>query len=67
VFDGGEACGCIIGAAAAFVVTEHPVHDPMKAVLNHPMAADSWRDPAILILTFPRVGPGWRGDFGAAS
>jgi hypothetical protein len=41
VLDGGEVGRGVIGANAAFIVTEHHVHDPMKAVLNHPVGANS--------------------------
>ena len=41
VLDGGEVGRGVIGADAAFIVTEHHVHDPMKAVLNHPVGANS--------------------------
>src|SRR5712691_4162378 len=41
MLDGGEVGGCVIGADAAFVVAEIHVHDPVKAVLDHPMGSDS--------------------------
>jgi len=40
VLDGGEVCGCVLGADAAFVVAEIHVQDPVQAVLNHPMGSD---------------------------
>jgi hypothetical protein len=41
MLDGGEVGGSVIGADAAFVVAEIHVHDPVKAVLDHPMGSDS--------------------------
>src|SRR5258707_15476475 len=41
MLDGGEVGGWVIGADAAFVVAEIHVHDPVKAVLDHPMGSDS--------------------------
>jgi hypothetical protein len=41
-----EVRGGVIGADTAFVVAEHDVHEPMKAVLDHPMAPDSRPDLA---------------------
>src|SRR5215813_4839171 len=46
VLDRGEVRGGVIGADTAFVVAEHHIHEPMKAVLDHPMAADSRRNLA---------------------
>src|SRR5260370_18179808 len=40
MLDGGEVGGCVISADAAFVVAEIHVHDPVKAVLDHPMGSD---------------------------
>jgi hypothetical protein len=40
VLDGGEVGRGVIGADAAFIVAEHHVHDPMKPVLDHPVAAN---------------------------
>src|SRR5882672_2508939 len=40
MLDGGEVGGCVIGADAAFVVAEIHVHDPVKAVFDHPMGSD---------------------------
>jgi hypothetical protein len=41
MLDGGEIGGRVIGADAAFVVAEIHIHNPVKAILNHPMASDS--------------------------
>ena len=38
VFDGGEVGWGVIGADAALVVAESHIHDPVQAVLDHPMA-----------------------------
>jgi hypothetical protein len=40
VFDGGEVGWCVIGADAALVVAESHIHDPVQAVLDHPMGSD---------------------------
>src|SRR5260370_39491170 len=40
MLDGGEVGGCVIGADAAFVVAGSQVHDPLKAVLCHPIGSD---------------------------
>jgi hypothetical protein len=37
----GEVGGGMIGADSAFVVAEVRIHQPVKAVFDHPMAADS--------------------------
>src|SRR5271165_6195715 len=42
VLDGGEIGWRVIGSDPALVVTEDHVHDPMKAVLNCPVAAHDW-------------------------
>jgi hypothetical protein len=41
VFDGGEVGWGVIGADAALVVAESHIHDPVQAVLDHPMGSDS--------------------------
>jgi hypothetical protein len=48
MLDGSEVGGSVIGSDAAFVVAEIHVHDPVKAVLDHPIGSD--RRPA---------GPSW--------
>src|SRR6266852_5782466 len=45
VLDGSEVGWGVIGADAAFVVAEIHVHDPVKAVLDHPMG--SYRRPEL--------------------
>jgi uncharacterized protein with ACT and thioredoxin-like domain len=44
VLDRSEVRGGVIGADTALVVAEHHIHEPMKAVLYHPMAPDSRPD-----------------------
>src|SRR5262252_7426512 len=41
VLDGGEVGRGVIGADTAFIVAEHHVHDPMEAILDHPVGANS--------------------------
>src|ERR1700756_4115771 len=44
VLDRSEVGGGVMGADTALVVAEHHIHEPMKAVLYHPMAPDSRPD-----------------------
>jgi hypothetical protein len=46
VLDCGEVRGGVIGSDTAFIVAEHRIHEPVKAVLDHPMTSDSRRNLA---------------------
>jgi hypothetical protein len=42
VLDGAEIGWRVIGADAAFILTEDHVHDPMQAVFDEPMTTHDW-------------------------